>query len=473
MLQERFKRKGGFYLFVKHFWDTIIAEEPVWNWHIQFLCDELEEVGRRVAERLSKQFDYYIINVPPGSSKSTIVSEMYPLWCWTIDPTQRFICGSYASTPAEDIAEKCFNVYHSEKFYALYPHLVDNSSGGKTHFKNGLLGERYTTSTNSAITGIHAHQKLIDDPMSPNMANSKVERTNANKWITETISSRNVNDDITVTMIIMQRLHEADTTGYLLKKEGLKIKHICIPAEISKDVKPAELSEFYVNGLFDPIRKTRERLIVKKAELGSYGYAGQMQQRPAPEGGGIIKKEWFNITTRDVPMPVEATIDFQLDTAYTEKTENDPTGVISYYVQNHNLYITHATSVWKEFPELIRWLPTHVRNLQYRNRSKIHVEPKASGISVVQATKDATDLNILESKPPTYDKLSGLHIVSPKVEAGRVYLHQGAWNEEFIEQICSFPNAEHDEYVDCLTATIIRELLSDSDFNYGQLNNFL
>ena len=490
VLAEKCRR--SFYFFVRYFWDTIIAEEPIWNWHIKYLCDELQHIGMRVAqldrgrkddkgkpilERLHKEYDYYIINVPPGSSKSTIVSEMYPIWCWTIDQTQRFICGSYASTPAEDIAEKCYNIYQSDKFKELFPHLVENSSGGKTHFKNGLLGERYTTSTGSGITGIHAHQKLIDDPIAPLMAGSKTERDKANKWVSETISSRNVDDDVTTTLIIMQRLHDNDTTGYLLKKEGLKIKHICIPAELTNEakkvVKPFELSEFYVNGLFDPIRKTKERLIVKKAELGSYGYAGQMQQRPAPEGGGIIKKEWFNITQRPLPMPVEATIDFQLDTAYTEKTENDPSGMISYYKLKNNIYITHASSVWLEFPALIRWMPKHTRNLGYTNKSVIHVEPKASGKSVVQTIKDGTDLNIVESVAPTYDKMAGLHIVSPKIEAGRIYLHEGAWNEAFIEQLCTFPNAEHDEYVDCLSATIIRELMEGEDFNYNQLNSIL
>jgi predicted phage terminase large subunit-like protein len=463
----------SFYEFVKYFWDTIIAEQPVWNWHIKYLCDELQHIGKRVAARLPKEYDYYIINVPPGSSKSTIISEMYPLWCWTIDPTQRFICGSYASTPAEDIADKCYKIYHSEKFVRLFPELVKNSTGGKTHFQNGLLGERYTTSTGSAITGIHAHQKLIDDPMNPQIAASKLERDRANTWVTETISSRNVDDSITTTIIVMQRLHEQDTTGYLLKKQGLKIKHICIPAEISKDVRPQELSEFYVNGLFDPVRKPKQRLIVKREELGSYGYAGQMQQRPSPDEGGIIKKAWFTITTRDHPDPIEATIKFQLDTAYTKNTDNDPTAVLSYYILKNNLYITNAISVWKEFPDLIKWLPKHAKEKKYRQGSMIHVEPKASGISVVQTIKEETDLNIVESEPPTDDKLTRLHRCSPKIEAGRVFLHEGGWNEDFINQVCGFPNAEHDDEVDCLTAIIIRELMNPDDFDYSQLNSIL
>ena len=178
---------------------------------------------------------------------------MYPLWCWVNDPTQRFICGSYASTPAEDISEKCYNIYTSDKFKAVYPELIEKTSGGKTNFKNGLLGERYTTSTGSGITGIHAHQIILDDPMSPAIASSLVERERANKWVSETISSRKVSNDFSVVIIVMQRLHEQDTTGYILSKPSLRTHHICIPAELSSDIRPVQLSSYYVDGLFDNI----------------------------------------------------------------------------------------------------------------------------------------------------------------------------------------------------------------------------
>lgn len=463
----------SFYEFVKYFWDTVIAEEPVWNWHIKYLCEELQVIGERVARREAKEWDYVIINIPPGSSKSTIVSEMYPVWCWTIDATQRFICGSYASTPAEDIAEKCYNIYTSEKFARLFPELVKGKSGGKTHFRNGLKGERYTTSTGSGITGIHAHQKIIDDPMSPQIAYSQLERDRANKWVSETIGSRNVSAEITVTIIVMQRLHQRDTTGYLLGKEGLRIKHICIPAELSDNVRPEELKTYYVDRLFDPVRRSRASLATAKTELGSYGYAGQMQQRPSPEEGGIIKKSWFTVVKKERPMPVEATIHFQLDTAYTEDKKNDPTAILPYYVQKGNLYITHALSVWKEFPDLVRFLPEYVRAQGYRDQSLIHVEPKATGIPLVDTIKDSTNLNIVRSEAPKEDKITRLHRVSPKIEAGRVYLHEGPWNESFIEQVCTFPNGEHDDELDCLVAAIMRELMTDNSFDYAQLNALL
>jgi len=448
--------KRSFYEFVQYFWDTIIAEQPIWNWHIKYLCDELQQIGTKVANREQKDYDYIIINVPPGSSKSTIISEMYPLWCWTIDQTQRFICGSYASTPAEDISEKCYNIYKSDKFLQLFPELVKKSTGGKTGFTNGLLGERYTTSTGSGITGIHAHQIILDDPMSPAVSASLVERTVANKWVSETISSRKVSNDISVVIIVMQRLHELDTTGYLLSKKDLKIKHICIPAEVSKDINPPELKSYYIDGLFDPIRRNRESLNTTKTDLGSYGYAGQMMQRPAPLEGGMIKKNWFPIIERaEVPPGV---VNFYLDPAYTAKQTNDPTGAQAYIAANGNLYILFSTSVWKEFPDLCAWLPEWVKQWGYSNQSRIRIEPKASGKSIVQQIKSTTGLNVIEDQAPKDDKVTRVNSASPKMEAGRVFLVRGSWNEAYLNQMASFPNGVHDDEVDCTTAAIENEL---------------
>lgn len=457
-LKIKFKEPGGFYFFVKYFFNSIVAETPVWNWHIKYICDELEAIGRKVAAREKKDFDYIIINVPPGSSKSLICSEMFPLWCWTIDPSMRFICGSYAATIAEDLAEKCFNIYNSDRFREMYPDLTKNQSGGKTNIKNGLKGERYITSTGSGITGIHAHIKIIDDPISSQMAYSSLERNRANKWIRETLGSRNVDAEVTTTILIMQRLHEDDPTGHLLSDNNLRVKHICIPSELSEDVKPVDLKAFYKDGLFDIFRKPRNVLEAAKSDLGSYGYAGQMMQRPSPEKGGILKKEWFKVLQQS-NRPFNVPIHFQIDSAYTANTDNDPTAIMGYYVLHETVYITSVISIYKEFPDLIEWLPTYLATNGYTNQSVIYTEPKASGLSIVQQLRRSTGLNITTSDAPREDKRSRVHLCSAKVESGRVALIQGAWNESFINQCISFPMAVHDDEVDCLTATVIRELI--------------
>lgn len=317
--------------------------------------------------------------------------------------------------------------------------------------------------------GVLVHN--CDDPMSPAIANSQLERDRANKWLSETLSSRKVDKEVSVTIIIMQRLHENDTTGYLLSKEGLKIKHVCLPAELSEDVRPIELKHKYKDGLLDPIRLNRSVLITSKNDLGSYGYAGQMQQRPAPEGGGIIKKEWLKIINN--PIPPNTVIKFQIDPAYTEKTTNDPTAIVGYYTLNNQVFVTSAISVYKEFPDLILWLPEYLKDNGYTKRSMIYTEPKASGLSIVQQIRKTTDLNMTISDPPKDDKLTRVHIVSPKIESERIGLHYGAWNDSFISQLISFPKALHDDEVDCLVAIIMRELMQEKPQNlYNVLGQF-
>lgn len=448
----------SFFGFVQFFWDTIIAEEPVWNWHIKYLCERLQLVAQGVAERKPKDFDYLIINIPPGSSKSTVISEMYPLWCWTIDPTQRFICGSYASTPAEDIADKCHKIYTSDKFKALYPHLVKNTAGGKTNFRNGLRGERYTTSTGSGITGIHAHQIILDDPMNPAIAASDLERERANRWVSETIGSRKVSKEVSVTIIVMQRLHEMDTTGYLLAKDGLRIEHICLPAEISDRVSPAHLAENYQEGLFDPIRASRPVLESIKADLGSSAYAGQFEQAPTTPGGNIIKEAWFEYappsTLEHLRNPLKDHIQFFADTAFTDKSKNDPTGLLGACYIGSKLYITIAKKVSMKFPDLIRFIPEWAVANGYTNSSMIRIEPKANGLSVIDQLRVGSKLNVTSTPTPTDSKETRLNAVSPLIESGRVVLIHGSWNEEFVNEVCGFPNKPHDEYVDLICYAI-------------------
>ena len=117
-----------------------------------------------------------------------------------------------------------------------------------------------------------------------------------------------------------------------------------------------------------------------------------------------------------------------------------------------------------EFPDLCRWIPEHVKEHGYTNTSMIRVEPKASGKSTVQQMKQTTSLNIIEDKAPDKDKVTRVKICSPKIEAGKVLLVEGYWNESFLAQISGFPKASHDDEVDCLTAIVERELIKQLKF---------
>lgn len=444
-----------FFYFVQTFWDVIIQEEPTYNWHIPFLCRELQELSVSIVARLPKPYDL-IINIPPGTTKSTIVTIMWPVWLWTQDATIRIITNSYSGGLSIEHAMKSKDILQSDKFKRLFPDIViRKDKSGKQNYENTKLGFRYATSTGATITGFHAHVIINDDPVNPKQAESEPMRIQANEH-TKTLSSRKVNKANTPTVTIMQRLHEEDVTGYLLKKKGENIRHICLPAEDSDNVKPAELRKYYVNGLLDPKRLGRLVLDEAKTDLGSRGYAGQYDQSPSVEGGNIIKENWFKrISYSDFrALRYQEPMHFFLDTAYdkrNQKTDNDPSGIIAACKIKNNIYITNAKKVWKTFPELLRFLPEYLYANDYDTyQSTLRIEPKANGKSVCQQLEDSTSLNVTYTPTPTDAKDVRLHGVSPKVECGRVFLVEGEWNEEFIDEICGFPSKAHDEYVDLL-----------------------
>lgn len=445
--------RRSFYRFVQVFWDIIIPETPVWNWHIKYLCDELQYLNSFVVERLPKPYDL-IINIPPGSTKSTIATQMYNAWIWTIDPTQRIITSSYSHALSLSHSTKTRDIVVSDRYKLLFPNVeLKYDQQSKSDFRTIEGGQRFTTSTGGSVTGMHAHQIIIDDPINPQQSASDAERLTANTFVTTTLSSRKIDKAVTPTILIMQRLHDEDPTGVLLAKKNKSIKHISLPAENKGNVKPPELSEFYRDGLMDPIRLSREILKEAKIDLGSYGYAGQYDQDPSPAEGGYIKRDWFEIIDWQ-PEFANAAWNFVSDTAFTKDESNDPSGIMAYSQIDNDFIIRFAQTEYLEFPELCKMLPSFVHQHGYTRRSLIEIEPKASGKSLVQTLKRETDLNIKEGVPPSKDKIARVKDVSPVIEARRVKLIRGNWNKQFLDEVCTFPNAAHDELVDCLTMMI-------------------
>lgn len=453
---ERYACTNNFYEFVKSFWGVIIKETPVFNWHIEFLCDELQKLSESIIAREAKPYDL-IINIPPGSTKSTIATIMWPAWLWVKDPTIRIITNSYSMDLSIEHSTKSRDIITSAKYKNLFPKVrIRKDKGQKTSYENTKTGARYSTSTGGTITGKHAHIIINDDPLNPGQAASDADRKKANEH-TKTLSSRKVDKANTPMVTIMQRLHEEDVTGYLLGKKADTIKHICLPAELSKTTFPVEVREKYVNGLLDPIRLGTAILQEARVDLGSTGYANQFDQSPTAAGGNIIKKNWYPHISMELFRELQTLsikknpVVFFMDTAFTEDHDaNDPSGIIATCKIDEDLYIINGIKVYKEMPELITFVKEWPKNNGYTNQSTIRIEPKANGKSVVQTLKRSTNLNVVETPSPKDDKQTRLTAASPKVEAGRVILVIGPWMEDFVDETSGFPNKTHDEYVDLL-----------------------
>ena len=456
-----------FYDFFTIFWDEIIEDDLVENWHIEYLCDELQKLAIRVKNREEKEYDL-IINIPPGTTKSTICTIMFPIWCWIIDPSIRVITGSYADTLASSHAIKSRDILRTDKFMEMFPHVREKDDQKRiTHYEITGGGSRTSTSVGGSITGVHGHIIIIDDPIDPLQAESDKARSKANRWHDQTLSSRKVDKKITPTILIQQRLHEQDMSGHLLKKhkeKGKKVKHICLPARKSDDISPKALKVNYRDGLLDPHRLGEKELSDAETDLGSYGFSGQHMQKPSPEGGGKLKGSWFVpyhlselITRAKEESGRDSTLvwNFSVDGAYTDDKSNDATAVMAWCEFQNDLWIREVASVWYEMPELLRFLPEFVMRNGYDRRSSIYVEPKATGLSTVQMLKRKTKLNMIIDKPPTTSKIIRVNVIAPFVEARRTHVMEGAaWKEKFIHQCETFPQNEEDNEVDCLVISI-------------------
>lgn len=448
--------RRSYFEFFKEFWSEIIPEDLKLNWHLEEICNELQAIAERIIKREPNPYDL-IINVPPGSSKSTIATIMFPAWCWIRDPSIKTISASYSATLSTNHAVKSRDLLKSDKFLRYYGHIFEfkGDQDNKTHYENTKGGARIATSVGGTITGQHAHLIIIDDPLKPDEAASETSRTAANSWADNTISTRKTDKKVSATILIMQRLHEKDLTGHWLSKTDKKIRHLCLPAEESDIVSPAELKNKYTDGLLDPVRMDRSTLANQKVDLGSQGYAGQFSQRPSPEGGTIIKKAWFKKIGFEEYAKLEGkkVVNFFVDSAYTEEKKNDPTGLLACVYINPFLYILDRDAVFKEFPDLIKYIPSFSSKNGYTNESRILVEPKASGKSIVQMLK-FSGINIMELPAPMDDKVTRATSITPFLEAQRCILVESAWNEAFLEQVGSFPRAEHDEDVDNLVNAV-------------------
>ncbi len=304
--------RESYFDFVREFWSVIVTEKPIWNWHIKYLCNELQKVMELVFLSQPKEYDL-AINIPPGETKSTICSIMLVPWCWTRMPTLQYIGGSHQKELSVDFGRKSRDIVWSDKYQACFPEIkLRKDQSGKTYHQNTKGGWRYATSTGGGVIGFHGHVIGVDDPIDPRKAVSEVELKSANNWMKDTLSQRKVDQAKTPTILIMQRLHQDDPTADMVsrakatqklaildgeKDAPLQIKHICLPAEKSKDIKPKFLRKYYKDGLMDVQRLGRKVLREKKTG-GEYFYAGQMMQNPIPAGGGMFKTERIMI---DVP----------------------------------------------------------------------------------------------------------------------------------------------------------------------------
>jgi predicted phage terminase large subunit-like protein len=302
--------------------------------------------------------------------------------------------------------------------------------------------------------GKHGHIITIDDLIDPKKTASDVEREKANDYISRTLSTRKVDKENTPTVLIMQRLHELDPTGFLLFKaeeSGKRIKHICLPGDDALgNIKPHLLKFMYKDGLLDPNRLNKNALKIMEVDLGESDFTGQVRQSPQAPGGNILKREWFK-PYEDLPKERPISKIQSWDTAF-KKTETSAYNCgLTFYEYRNGYYLEDAIFEKMEYPELkaeiLSYEAKHSPNI-------VLVEDKATGTPIIQELSRDNKINFI-SILPEGDKVQRAHASSSTVKAGNVYIRSNAtWSHKLTNQLILFPNCQIKDIMDAFSQYI-------------------
>jgi predicted phage terminase large subunit-like protein len=435
--------------FVKEAWPVLEPDRPIiWNWHLDALCAHLEAITEGRLTRL-------LVNIPPGTSKSLIVSVLWPSFEWAQGlRSMRYLTTSFSESNAKRDTRKMRDLVLSEWFRALWPEvkLVRN---GELSFANADTGGREACAFGS-LTGQRADRLIIDDPHSTETAESDTERAATVRLFREGATNRLNDQGSSAIVVVMQRLHQADLSGAILELGGFE--HLMLPMRYEPDRRCHTSIGFedprHMDGeLLDPARFPAPVVDALERDMGSYAFAGQYQQRPAPRSGGMFRREWFGIVTE---LPIGCRRRARAWDLGATQGGGDPTaGVLgTWHDEARALYILHATAQRLGGAGVEALIKTTAATDGLDTVIRLPQDPGAAGKTYAAILIDALTGYAVKAIPPTGSKETRALALAAAAEAGRVFIvasgdpARDRWINELIEQLCAFPTGRHDDLVD-------------------------
>lgn len=441
------------------------AAELKWGWALDAMCEHLEAVS-------SGEILQLLMNVPPGCMKSLLCGVIFPAYEWGPlgKPHLRFLGTSHKQDLAVRDNLKCRRLIQSQWFQERWPVVLTGDQNAKTKFENDKTGFREAMAFTS-MTGSRGDRVLLDDPLSVDGARSAAELESAELTFTESLPTR-LNNENSAKIVIMQRLNEGDTSGVILERD-LGYVHLCLPMEYD----PLRHCETGI-GFSDPRTKEGELLFPErfsrkqveglKKTLGSYASAGQLQQNPMPRSGGILPAEWWKLwppegeetdengrPLKPLELPEPHYVLASLDTAMTEKQQNDPSamtvwGVWSDQFGRPKIMLMGA---WKDRLKFRPLVDRTIETCRRRRVDRLLIEAKANGISVAQeiarlCTGEEFGTTLIQV---TGDKEARAYSVQHLFESGLIFAPNRKYADMVIQECAVFPKGKHDDLVDSTT----------------------
>lgn len=449
--------------FIEYGWGQVEARPFVRNWHMDAVADHLMAVSRGDIRKI-------IINIPPRHTKSLICNVFWPSWDWIHNPWRTYLFSSYRSSLSERDNKKANKLVASNWFQNRFDPRIDPQNNTNSRWGITSGGERLIASVAGASsTGEGGDGIMIDDPISADGARHPAQLKAVIEWWEETIKSR-LNDPKTgFFVVIMQRLREDDLTGHILAHET-GWDHLCLPARYEVEHKYPIRSSI---GFKDPRTKEGELLNPKRfddaalcdiARPGSFEEAGQLQQRPAPKAGGMFMREWFNERLNAAPMGCVWCRGWDL-AASIKKSADRTSNVLIGKMPDGRYLVADAAAARKKPGSVEAWMKATAMNDGKAIRGSVPVDPGQAGLAQKAALSKLMAGFDYRFTPESGDKATRASPFAAQAEAGNVVLLDGPWIQEWLDELCQFPNAKHDDLVDA-TSRAFNELVNFAQFKW-------
>lgn len=440
--------------FIREHWDLVEPRELIWEPHMDQVCIHLEAAARGDITRL-------LMNVPPGLSKSTLVSVFWPAWIWTFDPGRKFMFASYSQLLAIRDAVRMRTIVDSPRYQARWGVLKNPDTWSASLFVNRANGFRFSGPTGGQFTGQHADIQVVDDPIKPyDIINAEggdatAEQLEANAtWWNVLMTSRLISQVKSVRVIIMQRLVNDDLSGEMLKGTDPYV-HLCLPMEYEPEhhcTTPFGGDWRKEKGeLLAPIRFPFESVRKLEAGLGVHAPA-QLQQRPLDEKGTLFKLEWF--TRRHTVVPARAMLIQSWDARFMEDgSRGDFVCGQVWAAYEASYYLVYQLCERLSFTETCDAIEL-VSSMYPKALTKL-LENKANGPAIANALKKRYPGIILVE--PNGSKVARAQATQPLWRAGNVSLPDSSiapWVAAYIVQHLGFPRTRNDDQVDCTSQAL-------------------
>lgn len=442
--------------FIKQAWTEVEPAYPyIHNWHIDVMSDYLEAFRNREIQQL-------VINIPPRCMKSIECAVMFPAWCWTTMPSDKFVFASYSQTLSVRDSMKMRRLIKSDWYQSRWPLKLLGDSDNKMKYENEHTGYRIATSVGGVATGEGGDYVIADDPHNVIEGESDAKRNEVLLWWDESMSTRLNNPKTGCRLIIMQRIHQNDLVGHVLATGGWE--HLCLPMEyvpkVLVDMNARARDPRIKEGeLLWPERIGEVELARLKLNMGTYAYSGQMQQDPTPRKGAMLDVDRIEIRM-EPSAPIKKVIR-AWDKAGTEDAGARSAGVKMALLENKRICILDVVKG--------RWNPATRNNIMKNTamldskKVRIWIEQEGGSGGKESAENSVKELAGFKAyaESPKGDKEMRAEPFAIQIEANNVECLSRDWTEEYLDELRKFPNGTYKDQVDA-SSLALKKLTDNS-----------